>query len=101
MPPERLKMLQTQQEVQNKILLQKIELARVMEAESEGPHFPPQTSVKQRSSAQSAPSKSQSTTTGLNRVEPKFILEKGVPRLNPKYVEPLETTINSTGQGPS
>lgn len=101
MPPERLKMLQSQQEVQNKILLQKIELARVMEAEelnqadSEGPHFPTQTyNAKSAPATQTTTSKSQATTSGSNRVEPKFILEKGVPRINPKYVEP---SVSNTG----
>jgi hypothetical protein len=44
MPPEKLKMLQKQQEIQTQILKQKIELAREMEEEEQAPHFPQQVS---------------------------------------------------------
>lgn len=41
MPPEKLKMLQKQQEIQTQILKQKIEVAREMEQDDQAPHFPP------------------------------------------------------------
>lgn len=40
MPPEKLKMLQKQQEIQTQILKQKIEVAREMENDDQAPHFP-------------------------------------------------------------
>jgi hypothetical protein len=40
MPPEKLKMLQKQQEIQTQILKQKIEVAREMEHDDQAPHFP-------------------------------------------------------------
>lgn len=44
MPPEKLKMLQKQQEIQTQILKQKIEVAREMEHDDQAPHFPQQVS---------------------------------------------------------
>ena len=44
MPPDKLKMLQKQQEIQTQILKQKIEVAREMEHDDQAPHFPQQVS---------------------------------------------------------
>ena len=69
LPPEKLKILQKQQEIQTQILRQKILIAQEIEMENDAnqaPHFP---------TAASAASK-----------ESPIIFEKGIPRPNPKYV---------------
>ena len=80
MPPEKLKMLQKQQEIQMQILKQKIAIAQEMEEDedNEPPHFPTQQQQQPAPQKQPPPPK----------VEPPIIYDRGIPRPNPKYVAP-------------
>jgi hypothetical protein len=97
MPPEKLKTLQKQQEIQMQILKQKIELAKEMEMEEEGPHFPSGvSSMGNRKTAQKSemPAQVAAAKPPLPIIEPKYILEKGVQKLNPKFVDPERISVN-------
>ena len=77
--PDKLRVLQKQNEIQTQILRQKMAIAQQMEMAGE--QQPSQPEMYERRGAVSI----QSLT------EPEFIYEKGVPRMNPKYntvVEP-------------
>ena len=78
MPPEKLKMLQKQQEIQMQILKQKIALAQEMDEEEDNqpPHFPSQQPTPPPLRVVPPP------------VEPPIIYDRGIPRPNPKYVAP-------------
>jgi hypothetical protein len=81
MPPEKLKMLQKQQEIQMQILKQKIAIAQEMEEDedNEPPHFPTQ---------QQQPAPAPQKQPPPPKVEPPIIYDRGIPRPNPKYVAP-------------
>jgi hypothetical protein len=84
MPPEKLKMLQKQQEIQMQILKQKIAIAHEMDDEddNQAPHFPPQQMQQQQPQQQPQ-----------SKVEPPIIFDRGIPRPNPKYVAPIPNDV--------
>jgi hypothetical protein len=79
-PPEQLRVLQKQNEIQNQILIQKMAIAKQME-QTEQRQLQEQEQMKQQQMLKMAiPSTD----------EPEFIYEKGIPRKNPKYKTPAE-----------
>jgi hypothetical protein len=76
--PDKLRVLQKQNEIQTQILRQKMAIAQQMEMAGE--QQPPQPEMYERR----GPVSIQSLT------EPEFIYEKGVPRMNPKYKTVVE-----------
>jgi hypothetical protein len=82
LPPEKLLILQKQNEVQTQILRQKMAIAQQMEmAEKQQQVSSPEQSIP-------APF---IVPSSIN--EPEFIYEKGIPRKNPKYKTPAELEI--------
>ena len=80
MPPDKLKTLQKQQEIQMQILKQKIAIAQEMDDEYDNqapPHFPQQ----------------QQQQHPQPKVEPPIIYDRGIPRPNPKYVAPIPNDV--------
>lgn len=70
LPPEKLKILQKQNEIQTQILKQKIAISKQMEAMGQGPEI-----------------YGNAVNTSIPTIpEPEFIYVKGVPQKNPKYV---------------
>ena len=84
MPPDKLKTLQKQQEIQMQILKQKIAIAQEMDDEydNQAPHFPQQQMQQQQQQQQPQP-----------KVEPPIIYDRGIPRPNPKYVAPIPNDV--------
>jgi hypothetical protein len=79
-PPEKLRVLQKQNEIQNQILIQKMAIAKQME-QAEQRQLQEQEQMQQQQMLKMAiPSMD----------EPEFIYEKGIPRKNPKYKTPAE-----------
>ena len=79
-PPEQLRVLQKQNEIQTQILIQKMAIAKQME-QTEQRQLQEQEQLKQQQILKMAiPSTD----------EPEFIYEKGIPRKNPKYKTPAE-----------
>ena len=74
-PPEKLKILHKQNEIQTQILKQKIAISKQMEAMNQGPELYGNRALTQNTMIPSIP-------------EPEFIYEKGVPQRNPKYMSP-------------
>jgi hypothetical protein len=79
MPPEKLKILHKQNEVQFQILKQRMLMVQEMETTA--------ASATVRSPQSPLGMVSSPTASASGIPEPKFIYEKGIPRLNPKYVE--------------
>jgi hypothetical protein len=96
MPPEKLKMLQKQQEIQMQILKQKIAIAQEMEEDedNEPPHFPTQ---QQQQQPAPAPQKQPPPP----KVEPPIIYDRGIPRPNPKYVAPNPNDVTVASPAPA
>ena len=86
MPPDKLKTLQKQQEIQMQILKQKIAIAQEMDDEydNQAPHFPQQQMQQQQQQQQQQPQP---------KVEPPIIYDRGIPRPNPKYVAPIPNDV--------
>jgi hypothetical protein len=79
-PPDKLRVLQKQNEIQNQILIQKMAIAKQME-QAEQRQLQEQEQLQQQQMLKMAiPSMD----------EPEFIYEKGIPRKNPKYKTPAE-----------
>lgn len=79
-PPDKLRVLQKQNEIQNQILIQKMAIAKQME-QTEQRQLQEQEQLQQQQMLKMAiPSMD----------EPEFIYEKGIPRKNPKYKTPAE-----------
>ena len=76
-PPDRMRVLQKQNEIQTQILQQKIAIAQQMEQEE-----------RLKVQHQEKEIQQQLVIPSIN--EPEFIYEKGIPRKNPKYKTPAE-----------
>lgn len=81
MPPERLRMLHKQNEIQGQILKQKIAMAQEMEMTEKA-------MLQQQATKQSQIQAQNVLNSSSN--EPEFIYEKGIPRRNPKFKTPAE-----------
>jgi|LauGreDrversion4_2_1035121.scaffolds.fasta_scaffold06333_4 hypothetical protein len=82
LPPEKLLILQKQNEVQTQILRQKMAIAQQMEMAEKQQHV---------SSPEQPTPVPFIVPSSVN--EPEFIYEKGIPRKNPKYKTPAELEI--------
>ena len=80
-PPDKLRVLQKQNEIQTQILRQKMMIAQQMELAEQ---------QKQQEAQQRQPTVSRFSLNPA--AEPEFIYEKGIPRKNPKYRKPEEVT---------
>lgn len=76
-PPDKLRVLQKQNEIQTQILQQKIAIAQQMEQE-------------ERLKVQHQEKEIQQQLVIPSMNEPEFVYEKGIPRKNPKYKTPAE-----------
>jgi hypothetical protein len=79
-PPDKLRVLQKQNEIQNQILIQKMAIAKKMEQVEQEQLRQKEQELQHQMSQMALPS--------MN--EPEFIYEKGIPRKNPKYKTPEE-----------
>jgi len=78
-PPDKLRVLQKQNEIQTQILRQKMMIAQQMELAEQ---------QKQQEAQKRQPTVSRFSLNPA--AEPEFIYEKGIPRKNPKYRKPEE-----------
>ena len=81
--PERLRVLQKQNEIQTQILRQKMAIAQQMDLAEQQK----QKDVQEQYHSQKQNNMNQSQ---INPNEPEFIYEKGIPRKNPRYRKPEE-----------
>ena len=82
LPPDKLRVLQKQNEIQSQVLRQKMLIAQHME-------------VVEQQKQQELQEKYQADKLNLSKMavssnEPEFIYEKGIPRRNPRYKKPEE-----------
>lgn len=84
-PPEKLRVLHKQNEIQTQILRQKMAIAQQMELAEQQK----QQELQQQYEAQ----KQGMNQSPFNPNEPEFIYEKGIPRKNPRYRKP-EDVVN-------
>ena len=81
-PPEKLRLLQKQNEIQTQVLRQKMMIAQQMEAAEQQK----QMELKQQYTEQTQ----RINQLPMNPNEPEFFYEKGIPRRNPRYKKPEE-----------
>ena len=81
-PPEKLRVLHKQNEIQTQVLKQKMAIAQQMELEEQ--------QKQQELHAQYIAQKQMASQIHVNPNEPEFIYEKGIPRKNPKFKKPEE-----------
>ena len=80
-PPDKLRVLQKQNEIQTQVLRQKMMIAQQMEAVEQ---------QKQLELQQQYQAEKQNLSKMASPNEPEFIYEKGIPRRNPRYKKPEE-----------